>query len=169
MDIQVSLDLSQAQRNIQQLKFDLPKAVTRTLASSVRRILVPNIKRQIRKNKSIFRRFLINSLEVEIVSFNEPEVRVVSYVPHAVDVEKGSPPRFVSKAEKATLIKYIKQKNKVKNDRDIFAMLTAIIKTIQSEGTKAHPYMVPSFEASKDQLRNDIVERLKKRLAFRNK
>ena len=48
-------------------------------------------------------------------------------------------------------------------------MLTAIIKTIQSEGTKAHPYMVPSFEASKDQLRNDIVERLKKRLAFRNK
>ncbi len=114
--------------------------------TTAQEIYVPAIKQQIRENKSVFRGGLFQKVKIQQLEGAIPSIDVgVMGVPYAEEVEKGGPPRKVSEAEKRQIRDYVAKKNGVSGS-DVERVAMAIIKTIETVGTKPHPYIKPATD-----------------------
>jgi len=136
-----------------------PMVTAQAMHTSAEMILVPGIRAEIRKNRSIFRGQLSQKVDVRaIVVGGNPGVEVGSLgVPYGEAVEKGTKPHS---ADMSKLVQYAQKKMGATGDRAI-SLAAAIHATIEEEGTKPHPFIIPAWVALKDLYYRDTVRRLR--------
>jgi hypothetical protein len=91
---------------------------------------------------------LFQRIKTEDLSGPVPGVVVGAMgVKYAKEVEEGGKPRRVNDQEKRQIIDYASKKNGLSGS-DAARVAHAIIKTIETEGVKAHPFMKPALAAA---------------------
>tara|TARA_R100001510_G_scaffold15082_1_gene12449 strand:+ start:26136 stop:26678 length:543 start_codon:yes stop_codon:yes gene_type:complete len=122
--------------------------VRASLHTTAIQVLVPAIRTKLRENKSIFRGALFQRIKTEDLTGPVPGVVVGAMgVAYAQEVENGGKPRKVGDAEKRQIIDYASKKNGLSGS-DAVRVAHAIIKTIETEGVKAHPFLKPALAAA---------------------
>jgi len=182
--ITITLDVSKATKGIDTLIKQHPEAARATLFTSSEAILVPAIKKQIRANKSVFRGQMISRITSAAapITAGNPAIRVGAIgVKYSMIVERGSKPRTVDSREFKKLIDYAKKKmgfrkstpkRRVRrggtltrfnvNAEDV---ARSIKRSIETQGNKAHPFIMPAFNANKNMFVDDFVRRFRALLA----
>ena len=119
--------------------------VRASLHTTAIQVLVPAIRAKLRENKSIFRGALFQRIKTEDLTGPVPGVVVGAMgVAYAQEVENGGEPRPVGDSEKRQIIDYASKKNGLSGS-DAVRVAHAIIKTIETEGVKAHPFLKPAL------------------------
>ena len=122
-----------------------PLIVRASLHTTAIEVLVPAIRAKLRENKSIFRGALFQRIKTEDLDGPVPGVKVGAMgVEYAKEVEEGGKPRNVGESEKRQIIDYAAKKNGL-GGADALRVAHAIIRTIETEGVKPHPFFKPAL------------------------
>lgn len=154
------------------LKATAPKIMGKALFTSSMRILVPSMKRRLRKNKSVFEGVLMQSVgsKVEVgTSKSEASVLVGTFndfPQYTMNIERGSRAHKVDKPERARLSEWVRRKLGKSGDAH-GKVLEAVIKSIGEKGTQKKPFIVPVFKEKQRAFTVDFFARLRVQLGLR--
>jgi hypothetical protein len=146
---------------IKKLSQSMPQITAEAMHASALAILVPLMRQKLIDNKNVFTGELLARTSARAGIADNPYVEVGSFdQPYGVNIEKGSPPHS---PDLKKIVRWVQKKMGLTG---VSAGLVAnqIMKHIESQGTKAYPYVVPTFEANQDRFVRDVVERLKREL-----
>lgn len=137
-----------------------PEKTAKVMFTSAHAVLIPAIKQKIKANSSVFRGDLLRvAARIKVEEFT-PTIEVGSLgVPYGTIVEKGSGPRHITKREKEKIVEYCRKKMKMDLKR-AKRVAGGIVHTLMTVGNKAHPYLVPTWEATKTQYWKDFSDRM---------
>jgi hypothetical protein len=161
--IRMTLDTSSADKEIKRLIALAPKVAAQALYTSAHAVLIPAIKRKIKDNKSVFRGELFQRVAARtiITADREPTVEVGSLgVPYGLNVEEGAGPHSPD-ADK--ILDYVKKKMSIP-EPGASRVAASITASIESSGTKAHPFIEPAWNERRDEFFADFVNRMKAKL-----
>jgi len=164
MQYQVSFDTSDVNEKIKDLIAKYPVRTLKVLHTSATAVLIPAIKQQVKENKSVFRGELHQRMASRTsvhTKRREPKIEVGALgVPYGTIIEKGSEPRLPTKREKEKIVEWCRKKlglTKPKARR----LAGAIMYVIIHDGNKAHPYLLNTWRATKDQFWKDFTDRMR--------
>lgn len=125
----------------------------RIMATSVAHLVVPEARRNIRANKSVFEGTLFNSLLVRMIG---PVIEVGTFgVEYGKNVEEGVPAGRPFRVTQK-LVRWARLK--VKAPRPVgFAMGTAV--SMRMKGVKEKPFLMPAWEKKKGMVMQDYRRR----------
>lgn len=164
----VKVDTKDVDAKVQDLVNTYPTLAGKALFTSAMSKVVPQIKRKIRANRSIFRgelhqrttarvgKSLAKGSKVRTASSVSVNIGSIG-VPYGINVEKGSPPQSASWSK---IIEYVRKKMGLSGDQ-ANSVAAAIIKTIEDVGTIPHPFLIPTWEANKELFFKNFIERMK--------
>ena len=154
---QVTLDKSKIDAWVLKAVADFPIITKGALYTSATAVLVPAIQDKIVKNKSVYLGELHKTVRAKEVK-GKVAIDVGSMTaPYGINVEFGGPPRL----EKYNrILDYVKKKMGMKG-AVARAQAAGIINAIAHKGTEPHPYLEPSWNATKDLFFIDFVARMK--------
>lgn len=128
-----------------------PLLVGRIMYTEAIGILVPAVRQRLRANRNVFRGQLIQRVAARYrhtVTKNSVAVEVGSLgVHYGIDVQEGTPPRTLSPAEKKKIREWVRLKMG-RRGKLLDQQTAAVIKTIESSGTKAYPYLDEAWTAA---------------------
>lgn len=154
------------------LKATAPKIMGKALFTSAMRILVPSMKRRLRKNKSYFQGALFQSIGAKVeVGAETGKASVLvgtfnDFPQYTMNIERGSRAHKVDGPEKKRLDDWVRLKLG-KSGEGHKAALAGIIKSIQENGTKKKPFIVPVFKEKQRSFTVDFFARLRVQLGLR--
>jgi hypothetical protein len=147
--------------NIAKLSQSMPQAVASAIHASALAVLVPAMRKAILDNDAVFAGELFRRTTAKAGVGESPYVEIGTFdVPYSLNIEKGSPPHT---PDFAKLVAWVEKKLGVKG-RSAAVAAGYIMEHIEKYGTKAKPYVVPTFDANKERVVRDFVERLKREL-----
>lgn len=152
-------ELSTARAEVHRLANSAPMTATKALYTSAMHVLVPEMKKQIKANGSVFRGELHQRLTAKAeIGDKGPQVEVGAFgVPYALNVEQGTPPHTpdINKIKD-----YVSKKMGVEASRvDFVAALVS--RAIETRGTIPHPYLAPVWNREQRRFFDDFVGRMK--------
>ena len=156
------------------MAIDTPKLISSAMFTTGFAVLRPYGQQLLKKNKTIFRGALRQKLAVRSLvatrSEGLPTIEFGSFgVSYGQYVEEGSPPRRVSSSEFTQLITYVKRtilqgRSGKKVNAEAIALAQAAADTIEREGQKPHPYLMPTWKAKKRVFWRQTFLRARKKL-----
>ena len=151
------LDIKSLEASIKKAIATLPKETRNRLRTSALAVLVPAVKEKVRKNWSIY----LGSLEQKMTATavkDEVAVDISSFgAKYGLNVELGAPPHT---ADLEKLIDYVRKKHGVAGPEGV-AWANAIFRKLQDKGSEPHPYLIPTWDATKDAFFMDFVARMR--------
>lgn len=147
--------IEEINKKFEALSAKSPTVVLQVLFTSAEAILIPAIKKRLRIEDRIFEGQLFSRISARTLSRKklEPSIKVGTIgVPYGLNIEKGSPPSILSADEIKKVVKW--SKLKFAGDAII------ILRTLRTIGAKAHPFLLPTFDATKGALIKDFKERV---------
>lgn len=141
----------------------MPTLTGQAMYTAAIRVLKPAVQQRLRDNRSVFRGQLMQRVSARVVVAVGGSVTIELGslgVPYGLDVEQGAPARKVGSSEAKAILEYARKKMGYEGDK-AHAVAAAIIETIETTGTKPHPYLEPAWEASKDAWLKDTLARIK--------
>lgn len=161
--VHVTVRLDKSRVRIDDLLRDLsPSFIGVVMKESCEAVLVPTMRKVIKQNKSIYLKNLYNGISARRMynGQGEASVGVGGWgVPHALNVEKGSPPHT---PDYNKLLDWVRRKLKPKGSAGKVA--SHISRSIEKTGVAPRPYMHVSLDMSANRLSNDMIRRLKSHL-----
>jgi hypothetical protein len=133
------------------------------MGTSAKHAIIPHVQAQLRKNRSILTGELSARMTYRSgIDKSTPFVEIGAFgVQYGLNVEKGAPPHT---ANTNRVREYVKKKMKFKG-----AMATAvtaqILSTLETSGSKAHPYLMPVWRARSGRFFAHFVKVMKVNLA----
>jgi len=169
--ITVTLNKSRVEKAIFKLSLDVPKIVGAAMYTTGFAVLRPYGQQLLRKNKTIYSGALRQKLAVRSKVATEaeglPTIQFGSFgVAYGIYVEEGSKPRSVSRSEFTNLILYM-HRTILKGERgddaeaQAIALAQAAADTIEREGNKAHPFLMPTWKANKNKFWKGTFKRIR--------
>lgn len=155
----IRIRLDKRNVKIQSLIRDLgPKKTAQVLYTSSEHVLIPAMRKKLIENRSIDTGKLFRSLNTKaIVLRGQGAVEVGTIgVEYGLNIETGSKPHT---PDFRRLLDWVRRKLKPKGN-PVFTT-SNISRTIQKRGTKAKPFIVPTFIANQERLANDFVTRMR--------
>lgn len=159
--------LGVSRRKVAEMIMTSPALAAQALFTSATKILVRDIRKALRTNKTIFEGGLHKRIgaKATVSSTGLAIVDVGTFgVPYGLAVEEGQPPGTTQDLNK--LIRYARIKLGVDPDSATKVGLS-LKRTIEARGSKPHPFLMPTFEADKLAVYSDFVIRLRLALAKR--
>jgi len=152
-------------RRFEDLITRFPDLTAQAMFTSADAVLIPAIRNQIRKNRSVYRGHLHQRISARVTKDGTaPALDVGAIgVPYSEDVELGSGPEGLSSTEKMRIGKYVRQKMGYTGE-EAALVAQAIIETIETEGRKPHPFLLNTWEATKEQYFVDVVARIRAKI-----
>jgi len=140
------------------------KIVTNCLVTAVAKTMYPESISILRKNDNINRGTLLNSVRVRPRSTTSPEVQFGSFgVKYALAMEEGGKPHT---PPFAPIYQWVVEK--IDPDNPI-AFTRAVIKTIQVQGTRAYPFILPAVSSKRAEMKQVFLACLLKELRRKSK
>ena len=156
-----TLDVSALNRRTREFIARFPGVMSRAMATSAQSILVPEIMRHIRANRSVFLGRLIANIRVTSIAGPNPTIEVGSVgVPYAANVELGTGPRPIDAAEFARLVDYARIKNGVPFPYN-YNVAAAIANYIETLGNDEHPFIIPAWTLVRNAWIRDVLARVR--------
>lgn len=151
--------IDQLRGNIERLRRDFPQAAAQVMRTSAIAVLIPAIRDNIKKNRSVFTGEYFNRMDaVSGIENGKPFVEVGAIgVPYGLNVEKGAPPHTPNIAR---IKEYVRKKlgfSGVQAD----TVATNIFRTIEFSGSKAKPNIMPAWQANSGRFYADFVRRMR--------
>jgi len=135
------------------------KVVTNCLVTAVARTMYPEAISTLRKNDNVNRGTLLNSVRVRAGRGTLPEVQFGSFgVKYARAIEEGGRPHT---PPCAPIYQWAIEKF---NPENPIAFTRAVIRTIESRGTRAYPFIGPAVSSKREDMKNTFLECLLKEL-----
>ena len=159
---QLTLDTVQVERKLQQLIQRFPMIVSAALYTSSLNVLVPAMREHIKMNKNVFEGTLIQGLGARAVT--TPKKNAVSVevgalkIKHGLAIEQGQKPGRWPDMEK--MHRWARKKLGLEGAAAQSAAFF-ISKSIFKKGSKAYPFVMPSFESNKGRLVRDFAARIR--------
>jgi hypothetical protein len=153
----ITLDLTKPTKALDLKIKSYPSIIAQSLFTSALNILVPEMRKNLKKNNNIFDGTLFQRIGVVAgAGAGTVWVDVGSIgVPYGLNIEKGQPPGLDQDLNK--LIRYAKLKLGSKTPQLTGAKLK---KSIEAKGTPAYPFALPAFKAREKDLVNDFIGRI---------
>tara|TARA_R110002020_G_scaffold123580_12_gene280270 strand:- start:214 stop:732 length:519 start_codon:yes stop_codon:yes gene_type:complete len=148
-------------KKLGRLAMKSPNLLGQAMQTSAWSKLRPAAQQRVRQQRNVFRGELRQKIAVRSLTKKEylPTIEFGSLgVPYGLDVEQGSRPRSVRASELTKLIDYAKKKMG-RSDDEAERLAAAIAKTIETSGTRPHPFIMPTWEAKKDIFWADVLAR----------
>lgn len=164
----MTVNLSVPKAKLRELQAKVPLLAGSVLNVSCEEVLVRKLKDKVTSGGHWFTGDLHDSIGVRDLGTTalgaEVEVGAIDSK-YAWFIEKGSGPRGLSSKEIAQLPAYAASKNNA--DPRVAPVMAAMIqKTIETKGTQAYPFIVPTFDANAGALLRTFTTRLKTALAL---
>lgn len=137
-----------------------PDVAARALYTAAMKELVPDMKAQIKANRSVFRGQLHQRTTAASVfdKYNPGVIVGAIGVPYAHNVELGAPPHT---ADFNKLKDYVRLKLKIRGKKNIAMMAAVLHRSIKRHGTRPHPFIVPVWTAKNVSFLNDFLTRMR--------
>jgi hypothetical protein len=133
--------------------------LARAMYTSALHTLVPWMKARVKANRSVFRGQLhqrINAKSrVKSATTSELDFGAMG-IRYAYNVEKGAGPHT---ANANKIRSYVTKKMGLRGE-DATTVAIAIWETIKDEGSKPYPFVMPIWDAGKENFRRDVVRRM---------
>jgi hypothetical protein len=155
--------IDKIQGNIKRLQLRAPELASQVMRTSAMAVIVPAVKAQIKKNRSVFTGELHARMNARSgVERHEPFVDIGAFgVPYGLAVEKGAGPHV---ANTNRVREYVRKKMGFEGPM-ASAVVAQILSTLETEGSKPHPYILPVWNALSGRFFSDFVTRMKVQLA----
>lgn len=146
--------------NIQRLIKDHPNLAAKALRTSATHILVPAIRGNIRKHRSIFTGEYHGrqTAKAEVHDNTTVFVEVGALgVPYGLNIEQGAAPHIPNQTR---VEEYVRKKMGLSGTRAA-STVAAIMATIAAYGTRARPNIIPAWNANSSRFWADFVKRMR--------
>jgi len=146
-------------RYIASMSYQMPQTMAKILRTSAMHVLVPRIRKRIKKNQSIFTGDYHSRMTVKggVNNTSGPFVDIGAFgVPYGLNLEQGAP---AHKPDYARIVEYVRRKMGMSGSAGVSQAL-AIIMVLQTKGSKAHPSILPVWRANSDKFFDDVVRRI---------
>ena len=152
--------------NIRKLINDHPEMAAKALRTSALAILVPAIQAKVRQNQSVFTgeyHSRMNARTEVVPRATKVALEVGAFgVPYGLNIEKGAPPHTPNQKR---IEEYVRKKAGLSGSAAA-AVVGAIMAAIQAVGSKAHPAIIPAWQANSSRFFADFVKRMKIAIAM---
>lgn len=152
--------------NIRKLINDHPEMAAKALRTSALAILVPAIQARIRQNSSVFTgeyHSRMNARTEVVNRATKVALEVGAFgVPYGLNIEKGAPAHSPNRRR---IEEYVRKKSGLSGSA-AEALVNAIMASIQAVGSKAHPAIIPAWQANSSRFFADFVRRMKAAIAM---
>lgn len=155
--------VEKVQGSIKRLQVRAPELAAKVMRTSAIEVVVPLIREQIRKNRSRFTGELHNRMTARSgVDRGTPFVDIGAFgVPYGLEVEKGRGPHT---PDIDRIKEYVAKKMEFEGAM-ADSVAASIVRTLESVGSKPHPYLIPVWRASSGRFFADFVRRMQVHLA----
>jgi hypothetical protein len=135
-----------------------PVLSAKVMFTSAHRITIPAIKARLKSQRNVFRGDLVQRQAARTgIEGGKPFIEIGALgVPYGLAVEKGQGPH---KPNSKKILEYARKKMGL--TKGAFAVAAAIIKTLQTTGSRPHPYLVPTWLVTRDAFFKDWLARMK--------
>ena len=153
--------LSELRKSLGKLQRDFPSTVAQALRTSARHVVIPATRANIKKNRSVFTGEYHSRQDAKSgVGSGGPWVEIGAIgVPYGINVESGAPPHT---PDEGRIREYVKKKMGFQGTK-ADAVTAKIIHTIKTHGTRAHPALLPAWNANRRRFFEDVVRRVRQR------
>jgi hypothetical protein len=155
--------IDKVQGNLRRLQLRAPELAAKAMNTAAFEVIRPAVQAQILKNRSK----LTGELRARIatragVEKHEPFVDIGAFgVPYSLAVEKGAGPHV---ANTNRIREYVRKKMKFEGPK-ASAVVAQILSTLETEGSKPHPYIMPVWNALSGRFFSAFVGKMKAKLA----
>jgi hypothetical protein len=155
--------MAKVQARIKRLQVRAPELAAQVMRTSAMAQVVPHVKQQIKKNRSVFTGELHARMTARSgIEKKEPFVEIGAFgVPYGLNVEKGAGPHV---ANTNRVREYVKKKMGFTGVMAT-AVTAQILSTLEVVGSKPHPYLLPTWRARRSDFFTDFVTRMRVQLA----
>lgn len=157
--IRIKLDDSEAMRKMRAAMLKSPKVMAMAMYTEGIKLLVPAARQKLRENKSVWRGEVHQRVGIRVavdklgpaIDFGAPGV------PHAYALEKGQPPH----SEELEKIKEYLSAKQGLVEPGLSRVAAAVVRTLETVGSKPHPFIKPAWEATKHAYTKAVFVRFK--------
>lgn len=159
----VKFDVAVPKMKLSKLKRGFPSVVSAILRTSAIHILIPEIRKRLKRNNNVFTGELHSRMNAKAgVDNRQPFVDIGAIgVPYGLNIEKGSPPHT---PDQGRIEEYVRKKMGMSGSR-VQVVAAAIVRSIQGKGTKPYPHILPTWNANASRFQADFEARLRARIA----
>ena len=164
MIVTVKLDTSKLKFTPLRHKLSAP-LLTRALYTSSEAIFVPELRRKIRANKSVVTGNLFRNLSTRVSVYERKSAAIdvgALGVMYGWYLEVGTKPGHTPPYKRIEL--WVKKKMQLRG-RDLHNVTWRIMRSIRMRGTKAHPYLIVTWDRVKGRFVSDFNARVRAALA----